>query len=49
MRCKKIRGKKYCFVNGKWVETDKKNYNIHIKSDAPMKINKSVKTRKGVC
>lgn len=47
--CKRIRGKKYCKIKGRWVRVDDKLHKIEIQSESPIKIKTNVKTRTGVC
>jgi hypothetical protein len=46
--CKKVRGKKYCKINGKWVRVKEDNKS-HRESKSQMKLNKNIRTRVGAC
>lgn len=47
--CKRIKGRRYCKIKGKWVRMDDKIHRVQIQSKSPIKIKKSVKTRTGAC
>ena len=46
--CKRVNGKRYCKIKGKWIRKEEK-HRVIATSDSPIKIHKNIRTRKGVC